>query len=225
VGKDTTEGDSGTDQSVEFFVTTDGELQVTRSDTLDLEILGRVAGEFENFGSQILQDGSDIDGGFGTNSHLVLSVVLEETLDSTAGELQASLCTVRLLVLRRRVLRARGFSTNAFAFASSHCNSCQRICGKGWFDIATRESWAATDGLIADASDVDRDVLVSGQGIKWVAGKMRRGRVQIVLDRRKNMQMTAKPFCDKRALAAIEGQQDFIISRLSRGRLVRIEMR
>jgi hypothetical protein len=76
-------------------------------DTLDLEILGGVAGEFENFGSQVLEDGGDIDSGynrtsqrrvpagkltsdhtFGTNSHLVLGVVLEETLDTAAGELE-----------------------------------------------------------------------------------------------------------------------------------------
>lgn len=39
VGKDTTEGDSGADQGIEFFVTANGELQVARGDALDLEIL------------------------------------------------------------------------------------------------------------------------------------------------------------------------------------------
>lgn len=38
----TTEGDGGTDQGVELLVTADGELQVARRDTLDLEILGGV---------------------------------------------------------------------------------------------------------------------------------------------------------------------------------------
>lgn len=82
-----TEGDSGADQSVEFFVTTDGELQMARSDTLDLEILGSVACQFENFGGEILQDSSDIDRSFGSDAHLILCVVLQETLDTTAGEL------------------------------------------------------------------------------------------------------------------------------------------
>lgn len=41
-GQDTTVGDSGANQSVEFLVTTDGELQVTWCDTLDFEILGGV---------------------------------------------------------------------------------------------------------------------------------------------------------------------------------------
>lgn len=62
VGKDTTEGDGGTDQSVQFLITTDGELEMSWSDTLDLEILGSVACEFKDFGSEVLQDGGDIDG-------------------------------------------------------------------------------------------------------------------------------------------------------------------
>lgn len=40
--QDTTEGDGGTNQGVELFVTTDGKLQVARCDTLDLEVLGGV---------------------------------------------------------------------------------------------------------------------------------------------------------------------------------------
>lgn len=41
--QNTTVGNSGANQSVEFLVATDGELQVTRGDTLDFEILGGVA--------------------------------------------------------------------------------------------------------------------------------------------------------------------------------------
>lgn len=37
-GDNTSTGDGGLDQSVQFIVTTDGKLQVTRSDTLDLKI-------------------------------------------------------------------------------------------------------------------------------------------------------------------------------------------
>lgn len=77
------------------------------SDTLDLEILGGVACEFQDFSGQIFQDSGDVYGSctskgsvfcflvivldgrtFGTNTHLVLSVVLEESLDSTAGKLE-----------------------------------------------------------------------------------------------------------------------------------------
>lgn len=42
VWKDTSKGDSGTNQGVELLVTTDGELQMPRCNTLDLEVLGGV---------------------------------------------------------------------------------------------------------------------------------------------------------------------------------------
>jgi hypothetical protein len=42
VGQDTTKGDGGADQGVEFFIATDGKLEVARRDSLDLEILGGV---------------------------------------------------------------------------------------------------------------------------------------------------------------------------------------
>ena len=45
------------DERVEFFVTTDGELKVTRSDTLHFKILGGVTGKFENFGGKVFKDG------------------------------------------------------------------------------------------------------------------------------------------------------------------------
>lgn len=57
----TTKGDGGANQGVQFFVTTDGKLQVSRCDTLDLEVLGRVTCKFQNFGSQVFKDSSDID--------------------------------------------------------------------------------------------------------------------------------------------------------------------
>ena len=39
VGKNTTKGDSGADEGIQLLITTDSELQVARSDTLDLKIL------------------------------------------------------------------------------------------------------------------------------------------------------------------------------------------
>ena len=79
---------------------------MTWGDTLDLEILGRIAGKFKHFRSQIFEDSRDVDSSWkgrvstakhqnsGTevltlcaNAHLVLRVILEETLDSTAREL------------------------------------------------------------------------------------------------------------------------------------------
>lgn len=58
----TTEGDSGANQRVKFFVTSNGELQVTRGNALDFEIFGCVTCEFEDFGCEVFEDGGDVDG-------------------------------------------------------------------------------------------------------------------------------------------------------------------
>jgi hypothetical protein len=44
--------------------------------------------ELEDFSSQVFKDCSHVDGSLGSNAHLILGVVLEETLDTTAGELE-----------------------------------------------------------------------------------------------------------------------------------------
>lgn len=87
VWKNTTKGDGGTDQGVKFLISADGELKMTRGDTLDLEILGGVAGKLEDFGGEVLQNSGNVDSGLGTNAHLVLGLRLQETLDTTAWEL------------------------------------------------------------------------------------------------------------------------------------------
>ena len=46
--------DRGLDERVELLVTTDGELQVARGDTLDLEVLGGVSRELKNLGGEVL---------------------------------------------------------------------------------------------------------------------------------------------------------------------------
>ncbi len=50
-------------------------------------VVGTYACKFENFSGQILEDRSDIDSSLGADAHLVLGVLLEETLDTTAREL------------------------------------------------------------------------------------------------------------------------------------------
>jgi hypothetical protein len=44
--------------------------------------------QLEDFGCEVLENGGHVDGGLGADAHLVLGVVLEETLDTTAGELE-----------------------------------------------------------------------------------------------------------------------------------------
>ena len=42
--------------------------------------------ELKDFSGQIFEDGGNVDGSLGSNAHLVLGVVLQETLDTTAWE-------------------------------------------------------------------------------------------------------------------------------------------
>ncbi len=45
------------------------------------------ARKLEDFGGEILENSSNVDGCLGADAHLVLAVVLQESLDTTAGEL------------------------------------------------------------------------------------------------------------------------------------------
>lgn len=53
VWQNTSEGDCRANERVKFLVSSNSELQVTWGDTLDLQILGGVACELEDFGSQV----------------------------------------------------------------------------------------------------------------------------------------------------------------------------
>jgi len=87
VRENTTKGDRGVNESIKLLVASDSELQVSGCNALDLEIFGGVACQFEDFGGQVFQHCCDVDGSFGADAHLVLGLRLEETLDTTAGEL------------------------------------------------------------------------------------------------------------------------------------------
>lgn len=88
VGNDTTAGNSGLDESVELLVTSDGEKQMSGGDSLDLEVLGGVTSELENLGGEVFKDGSTVDGRGGTDSAVGAHSALQESVDSTDGELQ-----------------------------------------------------------------------------------------------------------------------------------------
>jgi hypothetical protein len=60
VRQDTSEGDCGFDEGIEFLVTTDGELQVAWRDALDLEVLCGVSSELEDFGGEVFEDGGEV---------------------------------------------------------------------------------------------------------------------------------------------------------------------
>ena len=57
VGNDTTASNRGLNQSVKLFITANGELQVTGSDSLHLQVLASVASELEYLSGEVLEDG------------------------------------------------------------------------------------------------------------------------------------------------------------------------
>ena len=51
-----------TEQLVQLLIVSDGELQVTWDDTGLLVVASCVTGQLENFGSEVLKNGSEVDG-------------------------------------------------------------------------------------------------------------------------------------------------------------------
>lgn len=104
-GQNTTERDGRADERVQLFVPTNGELQVARCDTLDLEILGGVTGQLENFGSEVFQDGRDVHSGCliicqQSESRVSDSCLRAQAADAaTPGRISLTLCANAHLVL------------------------------------------------------------------------------------------------------------------------------
>lgn len=90
VWQDTTTCDGGTDQAVELLVTSDSKLQVSGRNTLDTQILRCVTCELENLGGKVFENGRGVDGSLGTDADVVLGSVLQVTVDTTDGELEAT---------------------------------------------------------------------------------------------------------------------------------------
>ena len=90
VGEDTTLGDGHTGkQLVQLFVVSDGQLKVTGDDASLLVVAGGVTGQLENFGGEVLEHGSQVDRGTGTDSFGVVALA-KQTMDTTDGELETS---------------------------------------------------------------------------------------------------------------------------------------
>ena len=61
VRDNTTASNSGLDESVELLIASNSELQMSGSNSLNLKILGSVAGKLEDLSSQVLEDSSCVD--------------------------------------------------------------------------------------------------------------------------------------------------------------------
>ena len=91
VGQNTTLGDGDVaEKLVQLLIVADGELEVTGNDTGLLVVASGVASKLEDFGSQVLKDGSEVDGSAGTDTLSVVALA-EETVDTTDRECETSL--------------------------------------------------------------------------------------------------------------------------------------
>lgn len=81
VGDDSTSGNGRLDQGVQLLVSTDGQLEMTGRDPLDLQVLGGVASQLEDLSGEVLQDGGAVDSGGGSNTSGGECPRLEVTMD------------------------------------------------------------------------------------------------------------------------------------------------
>jgi hypothetical protein len=68
VRNDTAASDGGLDKRVQLLISTNGELQVARSDTFHFQILASIACKLENFSSEVFKDCSSVYGSGGSNT-------------------------------------------------------------------------------------------------------------------------------------------------------------
>ena len=112
VGQDTTLGNGDmAQQLVQFLVVADGQLQMAGDDTRLLVVAGSVAGQFEDFGGQVLEHGGQVDGGTGTDALGVVATA-QQAVDTANGELKTGLGGTGL-----RLGASSGFASR---FASRH---------------------------------------------------------------------------------------------------------
>ena len=87
VRQDTTASDRGLNELIELVVSTNSQQQVTRVDTLHVHILSGVTSKLEQLGSQVLKDGGAVHGCSGSNATSSVRALLQETVDTSDGEL------------------------------------------------------------------------------------------------------------------------------------------
>jgi hypothetical protein len=90
VGQDTALSDGDvTQELVQFLIVADGKLEMARDDTGLLVIASGIASKLKDFSSEVLEDGSEIDGSSGTDALGVVALA-QKTMDTTNGEGETS---------------------------------------------------------------------------------------------------------------------------------------
>ena len=87
VGDHTTTGDGGVNELIKLLITTNGKLQVARRDTLEVEILGGVAGKLEHLSREVLEDGRNVHGRIAADAEVVDRAHLKEAVHTAHREL------------------------------------------------------------------------------------------------------------------------------------------
>jgi sugar (pentulose or hexulose) kinase len=91
VGENTTLGNGDvTQELVQLLIVADGKLEVTGNDTGLLVVAGGVSSQLENLSSEVLEDGSEVNGSTGTDTLSVVALA-EQTVNTANGEGQTSL--------------------------------------------------------------------------------------------------------------------------------------
>jgi hypothetical protein len=75
---------------VQFLVISDGELKMTWDDTGLLVVTSGISGQLENFGSEVLKNGSEVDWSTSTNT-LSIVALSEQTVNTTDWECETGL--------------------------------------------------------------------------------------------------------------------------------------
>jgi len=91
VWQDTTLSDGNVSEKlVQFLVVSDGELKMTWDDTRLLVVTSGVSSQFENFGSEVFEDGSEVNWGTSTNT-LGIVTLPQESVNTTDWESETGL--------------------------------------------------------------------------------------------------------------------------------------
>jgi hypothetical protein len=103
VGQDTTLGNGDvTEQLVQLLIVADSELQMTGDDTGLLVVASSIASQLEDLSSEVLEDGSQVDGSTSTNT-LSIVALAEETVDTADGESETGLGGTANMNVRTRL--------------------------------------------------------------------------------------------------------------------------
>ena len=88
VGDHTTASNGSLDECIKFFVTADSQLQVTWRDSFHLQVLASVASKFKYLSGEVLKNRSSIDSRCCTDTTVGTHSALQESVNSSNGELK-----------------------------------------------------------------------------------------------------------------------------------------